>query len=75
MSHAHTIAQSADAETLRTTFNRAAFHVRASYLDETAEIVRQLTSVDFNAQNNAQKHAGSKVVDMTILTRDGRAGR
>ncbi len=33
------------AEALRTPFNRYAFHVRASYFDETAEIVKQLTSV------------------------------
>jgi len=33
------------AEALRAPFNRYAFHVRASYFDETAEIVKQLTSV------------------------------
>jgi len=33
------------AEALRTPFNRYAFHVRASYFDETAEIVKQLTAV------------------------------
>ena len=33
------------AEALRVPFNRMAFHVRASYLDETAEIVKQVTSV------------------------------
>ncbi|MEP7102696.1 MAG: ABC transporter substrate-binding protein [Burkholderiales bacterium] len=33
------------AESLRTPFNRYAFHVRASYFDETAEIVKQVTAV------------------------------
>jgi ABC-type branched-subunit amino acid transport system substrate-binding protein len=33
------------AEALRVPFNRMAFHVRASYFDETAEIVKQVTSV------------------------------
>jgi ABC-type branched-subunit amino acid transport system substrate-binding protein len=33
------------AEALRVPFNRYAFHVRASYFDETAEIVKQLTAV------------------------------
>ncbi len=32
------------AEVLRTPFNRYAFHVRASYFDETGEIVKQLVS-------------------------------
>lgn len=33
------------AEALRVPFNRYAFHVRASYFDETGEIVKQLTSL------------------------------
>ncbi len=33
------------AEALRTPFNRQVFHVRASYFDETAEIVKQLIAV------------------------------
>ena len=33
------------AEALRKPFNRHAFHVRASYFDETAEIVEQITSI------------------------------
>lgn len=33
------------AEALRTPFNRHVFHVRASYFDEAAEIVKQLTAV------------------------------
>ena len=39
------IAPFTGAEALRAPFNRYAFHVRASYFDETAEIVKQLTSV------------------------------
>ena len=39
------IAPFTGAEALRTPFNRYAFHVRASYFDETAEIVKQLTTV------------------------------
>lgn len=38
-------APSTGAEALREPFNRYVFHLRASYLDETAAIVRQLTSV------------------------------
>jgi branched-chain amino acid transport system substrate-binding protein len=33
------------AQALREPFNRFAFHVRASYFDETAEIVKQVTSI------------------------------
>jgi ABC-type branched-subunit amino acid transport system substrate-binding protein len=33
------------AEALRVPFNRYAFHVRASYFDETAEIVKQITAM------------------------------
>jgi ABC-type branched-subunit amino acid transport system substrate-binding protein len=39
------IAPFTGAEALRTPFNRYAFHVRASYFNETAEIVKQLTAV------------------------------
>jgi branched-chain amino acid transport system substrate-binding protein len=39
------IAPFTGAEALRTPFNRHAFHVRASYFDETAEIVKQVTAV------------------------------
>jgi branched-chain amino acid transport system substrate-binding protein len=39
------IAPFTGAEALRTPFNRHIFHVRASYFDETAEIVQQITSV------------------------------
>ena len=39
------IAPFTGAEALRTPFNRHVFHVRASYFDETAEIVKQLLAV------------------------------
>jgi branched-chain amino acid transport system substrate-binding protein len=39
------IAPFTGAEALRAPFNRYAFHVRASYFDETAEIVKQVTAV------------------------------
>ena len=39
------IAPFTGAQALRDPFNRYAFHVRASYYDETAEIVRQATSM------------------------------
>ncbi len=51
------------AEALRTPFNRNVFHVRASYFDETAEIVKQLTSVGIKRigvfyQNDSYGKAG-----------------
>jgi len=51
------------AEALRDPFSRSVFHVRASYYDETALIVRQLTSLDLKAiavfyQNDAYGKAG-----------------
>jgi ABC-type branched-subunit amino acid transport system substrate-binding protein len=57
------IAPFSGAEALRAPFNRYAFHVRASYYDETAEIVRQLTSVGIKRigvfyQNDAYGKAG-----------------
>ena len=44
-------------------FNRYAFHVRASYFDETAEIVKQVTSVGIKRigvfhQNDSYGQAG-----------------
>jgi branched-chain amino acid transport system substrate-binding protein len=39
------IAPFSGAQALREPFNRIAFHVRASYFDETAEIVKQVTSI------------------------------
>ena len=57
------IAPFTGAEALRVPFNRYAFHVRASYFDETAEIVKQLTSVGIKRigvfyQNDAYGKAG-----------------
>ena len=51
------------AEALRQPFNRLIFHVRASYYDETALIVRQLTNLGLNKiavfhQNDAYGKAG-----------------
>ncbi|HEX6362133.1 MAG TPA: ABC transporter substrate-binding protein, partial [Albitalea sp.] len=51
------------AEGLRTPFNRQAFHVRASYFNETAEIVKQLTAVGMKQigvfyQNDSYGKAG-----------------
>ena len=51
------------AEALRAPFNRYAFHVRASYFDETAEIVKQLTSLGIKRiavfhQNDSYGQAG-----------------
>jgi branched-chain amino acid transport system substrate-binding protein len=57
------IAPFTGAEALRTPFNRYAIHVRASYYDETAEIVKQLTAVGIKRigvfyQNDAYGKAG-----------------
>ena len=51
------------AEALRTPFNRQAFHVRASYFDETAEIVKQSTAIGIKRigvfhQNDSYGKAG-----------------
>jgi branched-chain amino acid transport system substrate-binding protein len=51
------------AQALREPFNRYAFHVRASYFDETAEIVKQVTSVGIRRigvfhQNDSYGKAG-----------------
>ena len=43
--HVPFVAPFTGAQALREPFNRYAFHVRASYFDETARIVNQLTSV------------------------------
>ena len=61
--HVPWIAPFTGAEALRSPFNRYAFHVRASYFDETAEIVKQLTSVGIKRigvfyQNDAYGKAG-----------------
>ena len=57
------IAPFTGAEALRVPFNRYAFHVRASYFDETAAIVKQLTSVGIQKvavfhQNDSYGKAG-----------------
>ena len=57
------IAPFTGAEALRTPFNRHAFHLRASYFDETAEIVKQLTAVGIKRiavfyQNDSYGKAG-----------------
>lgn len=57
------IAPFTGAQALREPFNRYAFHVRASYFDETAEIVKQTTSVGIKRigvfyQNDSYGKAG-----------------
>jgi len=57
------IAPFTGAQALREPFNRYAFHVRASYFDETARIVNQLTSVGMKNiavfhQNDSYGQAG-----------------
>jgi ABC-type branched-subunit amino acid transport system substrate-binding protein len=65
------IAPFTGAEALRAPFNRYAFHVRASYFDETAEIVKQLTSVGIKRigvfyQNDAYGKAGLEGVNRAL---------
>jgi branched-chain amino acid transport system substrate-binding protein len=57
------IAPFTGAQALREPFNRYAFHVRASYFDETGEIVKQVTSVGIKRigvfyQNDSYGKAG-----------------
>ena len=57
------IAPFSGAEALRVPFNRYAFHVRGSYFDETAAIVKQITSVGIQKlgvfyQNDSYGKAG-----------------
>jgi ABC-type branched-subunit amino acid transport system substrate-binding protein len=59
------------AEALRSPFNHYAIHVRASYYDETAEIVKQLTSVGIKRigvfyQNDAYGKAGLDGVNRAL---------
>ena len=59
------------AEALRTPFNRHAFHVRASYFDETANIVKQLTTVGIQRigvfyQNDGYGKAGLEGVTRAL---------
>jgi branched-chain amino acid transport system substrate-binding protein len=65
------IAPFTGAEALRTPFNRYAFHIRASYFDETAEIVKQLTSVGIKRigvfyQNDSYGKAGLEGVTRAL---------
>ncbi|MDP2417272.1 MAG: ABC transporter substrate-binding protein [Hydrogenophaga sp.] len=61
------------AEALRDPFNRYAIHVRASYFDETAAIVRQVTSVGIKKisvfyQNDAYGKTGLDGVSRALKT-------
>ena len=61
------------AEALRQPFNRLIFHVRASYYDETALIVRQLTNLGLKKiavfyQNDAYGKAGLEGVTRALAT-------
>ena len=65
------IAPFSGAEALRTPFNRYAFHVRASYFNETAEIVKQLTAVGIRSigvfyQNDSYGKAGLEGVTRAL---------
>jgi ABC-type branched-subunit amino acid transport system substrate-binding protein len=60
---------------LRQPFNRYAFHLRASYNDETALIVRQLTSLGLKKiavfhQNDAYGKAGLDGVELALKAQD-----
>jgi ABC-type branched-subunit amino acid transport system substrate-binding protein len=60
---------------LRQPFNRYAFHLRASYNDETELIVNQLTSLGLKKiavfhQNDAYGKAGLDGVELALKTRD-----
>lgn len=62
------------AEALRAPFNRYAFHVRASYFDETAEIVKQLTAVGIKRiavfyQNDSYGQTGLDGVNQALKAR------
>lgn len=67
------IAPFTGAEALRAPFNRYAFHVRASYFDETAEIVKQVTAVGAKRlavfyQNDSYGKAGLEGVTRGLKT-------
>jgi len=62
---------------LRNPFNRYAFHLRASYNDETALIVKQLTSLGLRKiavfyQNDAYGQAGLSGVELALKALDAR---
>lgn len=63
------------AQALREPFNRYAIHVRASYFDETAAIVRQITAVGIKRiavfyQNDAYGKAGLEGVERALKTQN-----
>jgi ABC-type branched-subunit amino acid transport system substrate-binding protein len=65
------IAPFTGAEALRAPFNRHVFHLRASYFDETAEIVKQLTAVGIKRisvfhQNDSYGKAGLEGVNRAL---------
>ena len=65
------IAPFTGAEALRAPLNRYAFHVRASYFNETAEIVKQLTAVGIKSigvfyQNDSYGKAGLEGVTQAL---------
>ena len=65
------IAPFTGAEALRAPLNRYAFHVRASYFNETAEIVKQLTAVGIKSigvfyQNDSYGKAGLEGVTRAL---------
>ncbi|MEO8806357.1 MAG: ABC transporter substrate-binding protein [Burkholderiaceae bacterium] len=65
------IAPFTGAQALREPFNRQAFHLRASYFDETAEIVKQLIAVGINRigvfyQNDSYGKAGLEGVTRAL---------
>jgi branched-chain amino acid transport system substrate-binding protein len=69
------IAPFTGAEALRTPFNRQVFHVRASYFDETAEIVKQLLAVGIKRiavfhQNDSYGKAGLEGVTRALKPHD-----
>jgi ABC-type branched-subunit amino acid transport system substrate-binding protein len=69
------IAPFTGAEALRSPFNRYVFHVRASYFDETGEIVKQLASLGVNRisvfhQNDSYGKAGLDGVNRALKQRD-----
>jgi len=63
------------AEALRAPFNRSVFHVRASYFDETALLVRQLTNLGLDKiavfyQNDAYGKAGLEGVNRALKAKN-----
>ncbi len=64
-----------DAEALRDPFHKSVFHLRASYFDETALIVKQLTSLGLNKiavfyQNDSYGKAGLEGVVRALKERE-----